>query len=128
MPHKVQRSCNTSQSRAIHAESCSNTFMLNACCIRAGAARWVIKPSPALRLATNWLTLVAGAVNCQGRCWGSTLRFSIFVSLVTHHLPEGTTPYRLHPPSPARIDENPSLDPGSDCMDRTRLASLCRLR
>ena len=40
--------------------------------------------------------------------------FQFFVRQVTHHLPEGTAPHRLHPPPLARIDENPSLDPGSD--------------
>ena len=39
---------------------------------------------------------------------------SLLVRQVTHHLPEGTAPHRLHPPPLARIDENPPLDPGSD--------------
>ena len=59
----MQRSCNTSNCRAIHAESCSNTFMLNACCIRAGAARWVIKPSPGP--ASRHQLVDAGRGSCQ---------------------------------------------------------------
>ena len=34
--------------------------------------------------------------------------------LVSVKLQEGTSPHRLHPPPPVRIDENPPLDPGSD--------------
>ena len=40
--------------------------------------------------------------------------FQFSVRQVRHHLAEGTAAHRLRPPPPARIDENPSTDPGSD--------------
>ena len=48
------------------------------------------------------------------RRWAYSPVFQFFVRQVTHHLPEGTAPHRLHPPPLARIDKNPPLDPGSD--------------
>ena len=59
-----------------------------------------------------------GASKCAIRHLGPTMTacpvFLFFVRQVTHHLPEGTAPHRLHPPPLVRIDENPPLDPGSD--------------
>ena len=57
----------------------------------------------------------AGRGICEGRCWGSTPRFSSFLCARLRTTFRRAQPrIRLHPPPLARIDENPPLDPGSD--------------